>query len=111
MSERRVSKVCPTCGCTEFKKVRPRGWIAFIDDRKCLECGDCYTPPTPRWAGVCFIVIGVLFVLPFPVEALLDLATGRPPNVGGWACSGLLGLLGVAAIIHGVRSWMEAGKV
>lgn len=110
MSKRRVSKVCPTCGNTEFKKVRPKGWIAFIDDRKCLECGDVYTPPTPRWAGLCFIIMGILFILPLPLGVVVDVLTGRPAGLS-CVCYSLLALLGGASFVHGIRSLTQAGKV
>ncbi len=111
MGERRVSKVCPTCGCTEFKKVRPKGWVAFIDDRKCAECGDCYTPPTPRWAAVCFIVVGVFLIAPLPLGIGIDLLSGRGASLPGWACYGLLATLGVASVGHGVRNLGEPIQV
>jgi hypothetical protein len=52
------SKKCPRCHGTDFKRVKPEG-IAFTDDRVCKNCGTRYTPPTPLWAAVLFIVIGV----------------------------------------------------
>lgn len=110
MSERRVSKVCPTCGNQQFKKVRPKGWIAFVDDRKCLECGDVYTAPTPRWAGICFIIIGILFVLPLPLGVGIEALSGRA-NAPSCVCYSLLAALGCASFVHGMRSLTEAGKV
>jgi hypothetical protein len=34
--------------------------VAFTDDRECVACGARYTPPTPVWAAVIFILLGVL---------------------------------------------------
>jgi hypothetical protein len=57
-------KKCPKCQGIDFKLVRPEeGRVAFTDDRVCKSCGTRYTPPTPVWAAVLFIVIGVLILL------------------------------------------------
>jgi predicted RNA-binding Zn-ribbon protein involved in translation (DUF1610 family) len=58
---RPVTRNCPKCGSASFTRVRvaPER-IAFTNDRKCKECGTRYTPPTPAWAAVVFIVLGGL---------------------------------------------------
>jgi hypothetical protein len=60
MSKYPTASHCPDCGSTDFKRVKPEGRIAFTDDRKCTACGTRYTPPTPAWAAVVFILLGVL---------------------------------------------------
>jgi hypothetical protein len=63
MTKNPVSRECPKCHGTEFKRVRPEGRIAFTDDRLCKTCGARYRPPTPLWAAVLFIVLGALILL------------------------------------------------
>jgi hypothetical protein len=55
-----ISKVCPACGEARHKKIKPDAWIAFVADRLCESCGCRYTPPTPVWASLCFLVIGLM---------------------------------------------------
>src|SRR5579872_2940704 len=102
MSEYRVSQICPKCNNTTYKKVRPKSWVAFLDERVCLECGERYTPPTPRWASILFILIGVFFIAPLPLGIGIDLLSGRTPLLASWGCYGLLATLGLAAVAHGV---------
>jgi hypothetical protein len=58
-----ISRKCPKCQGIDFKRVKPERPIAFTDDRECKSCGTRYTPPTPLWASVVFIGIGVLILL------------------------------------------------
>jgi hypothetical protein len=58
-----ISRKCPKCQGTDFKRVKPERPIAFTDDRECKSCGTRYTPPTPLWAAVVFIAIGALILL------------------------------------------------
>jgi hypothetical protein len=60
MAYRPVSRNCPDRGCREYRKVTADAIVAFTDDRKCLACGTRYAPPTPAWAAVLFIILGVL---------------------------------------------------
>ncbi|HZY90422.1 MAG TPA: hypothetical protein VFE78_36710, partial [Gemmataceae bacterium] len=80
-----MSRVCPDCGHAGFKGVRPNRLIAFTWDRVCKECGTRYTPPTPVWAGVVFILAGLPLVLVGLLALLGQLAR---PNPLGLACSG-----------------------
>jgi hypothetical protein len=57
-----IAKVCPQCGSNSFFRVSPKGRIAFVNDRKCKECGTQPMPPTPARAGVIFIFAGGFFV-------------------------------------------------
>jgi hypothetical protein len=52
---------CPGCGSAAFKRVKPHSDIAFAPDRVCTECGTRYTPPTPAWARMVFVAIGLGF--------------------------------------------------
>jgi len=55
-----ISKVCPQCGHTEFKKVYPNTYLAFAYDRVCNACGTRYSPPTPLWGALLIMAIGVI---------------------------------------------------
>ena len=105
-----VSKVCPACGSTEFKQVRPNTWIAFSWDRVCKGCNTRYTPPTPIWAGIVFIVIGLPLLSMSAVDIFIRLINGQMAGVAGIGCTALLGILGLLAMIHGIRSLANPGK-
>jgi hypothetical protein len=115
MESVRISKDCPSCGASEYRKVRARRWIAFTDDRICKSCGTRYSPPTPRWASVVFLVIGaILFLTGTAVVALQVLSFLR----GGHSPGGIeiilgVGLmaLGAAAAVHGMLALFFTGSV
>jgi hypothetical protein len=105
-----VSTNCPICGSTEYKVRRPERLIAFRWDRLCRSCDTRYTPPTPVWAAVMFIFIGLLFIGIFGLEILIPLAAGRMISPPGMVCSGFLAILGILSIVHGYRSLSDPGK-
>jgi hypothetical protein len=108
-----VSAACPECGSTRFRKVRSRNWITFADDRVCTDCDTRYCPPTPRWAGLLFLLIGVILFAAGAlgiVAGLLTLGRGRPDPVGMVASVGAL-LVGCASGVHGLRALLFAGSV
>src|SRR5579885_9020 len=109
-----VSKVCPDCGSEKFRKVRARRWVAFTDDRICESCGTRYAPPTPRWAGVVFVLIGVILWLTGMATVLVCLSSllrGGTPGVIDMVLGAGLVVLGVAVAIHGCRALFAAGSV
>src|SRR3954453_21378891 len=55
-----ICTVCPRCGNEGFHQVKPRAWVYFKPDRLCTRCPTYYSPPTPRWAPVLFVVGGGL---------------------------------------------------
>lgn len=95
-----VSKICPQCGSGDFTRVRPERWIAFAWDRVCGQCGTRYSPPTPLWAALVFLAIGLGFT-----------ALGVVAFTAGDVCTMLLGPVGILAIIHGIRSILKPGRV
>jgi hypothetical protein len=103
-----VSRCCPDCGGGEFRTARPERWVAFTHDRVCKSCGTRYTPPTPWWAGVVFLLLGVPLAGFGLFGVVAGLARGNPLPL---ACEGLLGLLGILAIVHGIRSLVSPGRV
>jgi hypothetical protein len=106
-----VSEVCPGCGATEHRRVRPKTLIAFTSDRVCLACGVRYSPPTPRWAAVLFVLVGLLLTGFGLISILVQLASGNPLHILGMACEGFLGFLGLLALGQGIRALMFPGKV
>jgi hypothetical protein len=107
-----VASACPQCGSTSHKRQRPEGWVAFTWDRVCTECGTRHTPPTPLWAAFVFLVAGLLLT-GFGGVALLMRTTSGDPNpvaIPGMLCEGFLGVIGLLALIHGIRSLVRPGK-
>jgi hypothetical protein len=115
-----VSKVCPNCGGTEYRQVRPARWVAFVNDRVCRACQTRYSPPTPRWAALLFLVGGLLLFLGggFGVAMeLVSFAFRRPEQVlppcegFGLVFTGALTAAGALSAWHGWRALFGAGKV
>ena len=100
-----MSLICPACGEKGYKGVRPEKFIAFSWDRVCKSCGIRYTPPTPIWAAIVFIFAGVLLAGFGAVSIVIRLASVDSCGIPAMACEGFLGLLGVLAIIHGIRTY------
>jgi hypothetical protein len=111
MSELPISKVCPQCGGTEFKKKKPDRFIAFTWDRVCKACETRYIPPTPVWAAVVFLIIGLILAAGGTISVLLRLGEGKAIGVPAMACEGFLGFLGLLAIGHGIRVLLRPGRV
>jgi hypothetical protein len=63
MSQRPVSKVCPACGATGYKRREPDQWVASVSDRDCRACHTLNTPPTPSWAALTFVLVGIVMLL------------------------------------------------
>lgn len=73
----------------------------------CASCGTRYSPPTPAWAAIAFIVAGAPLALFGLFGVLIGLANGNPLPL---ACEGPLGLLGMSAIFHGIRTLNSPGR-
>lgn len=106
-----VSVLCPQCGHHEYTAQRPQSWVSFTWDRVCKQCGCIYTPPTPRWAAIVFIVAGLLLSGFGFLSVAAHLSSGNPLGVPAMVCEGFLGVLGVLSIIQGIRSLSTPGKV
>ena len=65
-----ISKVCPHCGGQTYTRIAPSSSVAFAKDRVCKQCGMRYSPPTPLWAAIIFIVIGAFLTLFFGVVCI-----------------------------------------
>lgn len=105
-----VSARCPACGSSEYRPIRPAGWVAYAPDRLCFGCGTRYTLPTPRWAALAFAGLGaVLLVLALVV--LLARVGGSVFSILGAIGEALIGALGLAAMIHGIRALRHPGEI
>lgn len=104
-----VSAICPACGRTDHRPTRPAGWIAFAPDRLCTGCGTRYTPPTPRWAGAVFVLLGTTMVLGAIASGLIHLAAGNLLSLPNAVFDALFGVLGGAAVRYGVRALRHTG--
>src|SRR5207244_2037964 len=101
------------CGGGRYRKVRSRRWIAFVSDRVCLDCERRYAPPTPRWAGLVFLVAGAILLLvglAGIVGSVLGLLRGDVDPVSAGLSGGII-LVGALAIWHGARAVLFAGSV
>jgi hypothetical protein len=85
--------------------------MAFSWDRICKACDTRYTPPTPVWAAILFILGGLPLATFGVVGVVLHLAGGTVLSLLALAVESSLGVLGLAAIIHGVRSLALSGNV
>jgi hypothetical protein len=104
MSNYPISGKCPACGGINFKRVKSKGMVAFTDDRVCAGCGTRYTPPTPLWAGVAFIISALaLPVLGFVLITLLF----NPFSILGLFCEGVFILFALIVFIGGVRELIK----
>lgn len=88
-----VSRVCPGCQSGAFRSVRPRDFVAFGWDRVCKGCGTRYSPPTPRWAGFAFILMGIPLMAVGGFGVVVHLAKWNVANIPALTCEGLLGSL------------------
>jgi hypothetical protein len=103
-----IASACPGCGGEKYLEVRPNRWVTFTFDRVCDSCGTRYSPPTPAWAGVVFILVGI-------PPAGFGLVDGVLGALHGSLCpivfDVLIFLLGAAAIVHGIRCLVTPGRV
>src|SRR5262245_60710264 len=112
-----VSSVCPKCGATTYRKVRPRSKVAFGSDRICLSCDTRYAPPTPFWAALLFILAGAFVFL--GGASMVAVATWRlvatperdfPRALVSFAWSIPFVIGGVLSVAHGWRALRHPGS-
>ncbi len=111
MSQYPISKVCPKCGNGEFRRRKSEEIVAFTSDRLCMKCETRYTPPTPAWAGLLFIVIGLLmapFFGFFLFGHLINFNVIAFPSTMLVAIGFIVGLF---ALWHGIRVLIRPGRV
>lgn len=89
---------------------RPERLVAFAHDRVCNSCNTRYTPPTPGWAGIVFILIG-LPLAGFGVFAVIArVASGNPLGIPAMAVEALLAFAGLLATVQGIRALIRPGR-
>lgn len=111
MSKYPISKVCPQCAGTAFKRKKSEEFIAFGSDRICDACQTRYTPPTPVWAAIVFILIGLLMALFGGYAIFTRLTRGNIIGIPAMIIEGFIGFLGLLAIGHGLHVLVRPGKV
>jgi len=101
-----VAASCPDCGCKEFRRVKVTRLVAFTDDRECAACGARYTPPTPVWAAVVFILLGVLITGVGVTGVGVDLffAERGPVRALHLGIGAVITGIGLACAMFGIRS-------
>ena len=107
MTEYPISATCPQCGGTEYTRRKPKRLVAFVSDRVCRACNTRYTPPTPVWAGILFLLAGL--TLPFLGLVLTSLLV-HPFSIAGLVCEGAIAALGVAAFVGGIRELVNSER-
>lgn len=106
-----VAQVCPKCSSGNHKRVKPRAWVAFRWDRVCKECQTRYTPPTPTWAALLFLLAGSLLTGVGFLGVAFAILRGDPVAIPTAVCEGFVGAIGCAAVVHGIRSLIKPGEV
>ncbi len=103
-----VSRVCPQCGSKEHTLRKPQSFVAFADDRVCKVCHRRYSPPTPVWGGILFVLSGLaLPILGFVLIALLI----NPFSIAGLACQGAMCIFALRVFIGGIRLLVSSTNV
>jgi hypothetical protein len=57
-----IGETCPKCSSSEYTTTPSDAAVSYAPDRICSKCGTRYTPPTPRWAAITFILAGVILI-------------------------------------------------
>jgi hypothetical protein len=99
------SRRCPRCGEERHKPAEADAWIASLADRVCLTCGCRYSPPTPLWAVLVLILIGLAGG---PVSLVATLAAALELKVGAALISGVALVLSLWCMARGLRGLAEA---
>jgi hypothetical protein len=115
MSRYPISRICPACGGSAFRRVQPETRLAFVSDRICEDCGTRYTPLTPGWAALLFILAGLLalslggyhLMARWPLKWPPNTPLLRNPSLQVGSVTMALGVLGILAISHGCRSLLR----
>jgi hypothetical protein len=107
MSKFPISTVCPQCGGKEYTRKAPTSFVAFTSDRVCKACQTRYSPPTPLWGGLVFVLAApILGILGLVLIALLF----GTFSLLGLACEGALALFALVVFIGGIRIMIESAR-
>jgi hypothetical protein len=107
MTDVPISKVCPQCGRNEYTARKSDAFVAFTDDRVCKDCRTRYSPPTPIWACILFMLSGLaLPVLGFVFIGLLF----NPFSILGLACEGGFCIVALVVFVSGISMLINVGR-
>lgn len=112
------ASACPNCGKVRSKKVQPDTLIAFVSDRICLSCKTRYRLPTPLWAAIVFVVIGILMAGLALMELVIRLLSTdfmgdlqkANPNAFLIGVDIVFLVVGGRMFYHGIRCLANPGK-
>jgi hypothetical protein len=107
MSTFPTSRICPQCGGKEYTLRKPKKLAAFAADRVCKGCLTRYSPPTPLWGGIVFLMSTVAFGL-FGFVFIAFLL--NPFSLLGLVCEGAFCIFAFVVFIHGIRILSESAK-
>src|SRR5580698_569129 len=102
-----VGNKCPKCGSDQYRSVRATRLVAFTNDRMCTQCNFRYSPPAPRWAAICFIVVGILLAGAMGLSVIGRVASLNPAFMIGPIFEVPLCAIGIAAIIYGWKAMRQ----
>jgi hypothetical protein len=103
-----ISSVCPACRSTAFKRVAPETPIAFVDDRICSDCKIRYTPPTPKWAALVFVLLGVFLLGMVIYSATTDIISKSFSVRTARIFEAVIGFMAITVIVFGIKVFREA---
>ena len=92
---------CPNCGYREFVRMPAISFVAFSKDYVCRRCVTRFPAPTPRWAAILFITIGVpmaWFGIPRFFFSVFDLDTF------GMLIGGCIAYVGIRIVWFGIKA-------
>ena len=108
-----ISRVCPMCGSGGNRVIGQSITVPFGRDRECVNCSIRYAPPQCKSAGIAFILVGVLILIPFgfgTVDAILALLhlnrdPDYHPTLSSALCPGCIALVGIWFFFYGLRAF------
>jgi hypothetical protein len=107
MSKFPISRVCPHCGGKEYTLRKPKEFVSFTADRVCKGCRTRYSPPTPIWGAVMFLLSTLVFgLLGFFLIGLLF----NPFSILGLACESIFCFFALVVFIGGIRILISSAE-
>ena len=98
--------LCPECGGREFNRLKPREFIAYAKDYRCVACKTLFEAPTPLWASLLFFSIGLLLSLAGSIGCLLMMGTRHKEHKLILVCGGLA-VLGIFSVVKAATDFQK----
>lgn len=95
---------CPYCRNNEYTKIKPNKTIYWAKDRVCTLCQTRYTPPTPIWGSMLFLILGAILAIASVVPIWGSIFPLNPCSLITIPLFSLLMAMGIIACIEGVQS-------